>query len=117
MIRVATHSLYLPDGGYLHRMVVELEQGLVTAIYPLDGELENTSWLPGVIVLPPAPEAEWTFRSPEAFMGSENARFQSQQPLYHLLLQRALGRRAAYCPNFDFSRWQAADEIPHIQWL
>ena len=108
MKRVATHSVYLPDGGYLHRMVVELEQGIVTAIYPLDGELEDTSWLPGVIVLPPAPDVAWAFQS--------LPQLQPHTP-QQTLLQQALGRRAAYCADFDFSRWQAADETPHIQWL
>lgn len=109
MYRVASHSVYLPDVGYFHRMVVELEQGVVTAIYPLDGELECTSWLPGVIVIPPTPEAEWTFRLPDELVHSI--------PACSMLWQQALGRRAAYCADFDFSRWQAAGGTPHIQWL
>lgn len=109
MYRVASHSVYLPDAGYFHRMVVELEQGVVTAIYPLEGELENTSWLPGIIVIPPAPEAEWSFLAPDELAHSVTTR--------PMLWQQALGRRAAYCADFDFIHWQAAGGTPHIQWL
>ena len=112
MKRVASHSVYLPDGGYLYRMVLELEQGVVTGIYPLDGELENTSWLPGIIILPLAPEAAWRFLPPGQFVRSESSKTHPEA-----LMQQALGRRAAYCADFDFSCWQAVGGTQHIQWL
>ncbi len=112
MKRVATHAVYLPDAGYLRRMVVELEQGIVLRIYPLQGELEDTSWLPGLIVLPSRPEEVWQYDIPDAFSSTANLTAHNEE-----LMQRAIGRRAAYCASFDFSCWQAADGTPHIQWL
>lgn len=112
MKRVASHCIYLPDFGYLHQMVIELEQGVVTGIAPLLGEPADTSWLPGVIVLLPAPDVAWRFLSPDDFPCVAVAPQRAEQ-----IRQLSIGRRAAYCAAFDFSRWQAVGGTPHIQWL
>lgn len=49
--RFASHFLYLAGYGYFKMHVVEVEDGVPVAIYPLRGETEATEWLPGVIAL------------------------------------------------------------------
>ena len=57
--RFASHFLYVAGYGYLRMHVVEVEDGVPVAIYPLSGETEATEWLPGVIALLDAmPEEE-----------------------------------------------------------
>lgn len=51
MKRYASHFLYFPDHGCLNRHVVEMYESHVVRIFPLTEEVENTEWLPGVIVL------------------------------------------------------------------
>lgn len=112
MKRVAAHALYLPDVGYLRRMVVELDQGIALRVYPLQGELEDTLWLPGLLVLPSHPDKPFHYAAPESFPTSANGALYSEE-----VMQRAIGRKVAYCASFDFSRWRPADETLHIQWL
>ena len=112
MKRVAAHALYIPDVGYLRRMVVELDQGIALRVYPLQGEMEDTLWLPGLLVLPSHPDEPFHYAAPEPFPTSANGALYSKE-----LMQRAIGRRVAYCASFDFSRWRPADETLHIQWL
>ena len=57
MKRYASHFLFLPEYGYLRRQVVETEEGTIVRIFPLTEEVENTEWLPGVILLLPAADA------------------------------------------------------------
>lgn len=56
MKRYASHYLYLPEVGYLKQHAIEMEEGHVIRIFPLSEEIENTEWLPGVIVLLPESE-------------------------------------------------------------
>lgn len=112
MKRVAAHALYLPDVGYLRRMVVELDQGIALRLYPLQDELEDTLWLPGLLILPSHPDEPLHYAAPDSFPTSADGAVQSEE-----LMQRAIGRRVAYCASFDFSRWRPADETLHIQWL
>ena len=56
MKRYASHYLFLPGVGYLKQYAVEMEEGCVIRIFPLSEEIENTEWLPGVIVLLPESE-------------------------------------------------------------
>lgn len=51
MKRYASHFLFIPSYGYLKQYVVETEKGRVRHIFPLTQEVEDTEWLPGVIVL------------------------------------------------------------------
>ena len=49
--RYAAHYLYTPSSGYLKRYGVEMEGERLVRIFPVDGEMERTEWLPGVIRL------------------------------------------------------------------
>lgn len=51
MKRYASHFLFLPRYGYLRQFAVEMEGGHAVRIFPLSEEVENTEWLPGVILL------------------------------------------------------------------
>lgn len=53
MKRFAAHYVYMPGRGFLKRFVVETWEEGVVRLFPLTGEVENTEWLPGVIVLLP----------------------------------------------------------------
>lgn len=54
MKRFASHYVCLPGRGFLKRYVVEMRGGQIVRLFPLAEEVENTEWLPGVIVLVPA---------------------------------------------------------------
>ena len=54
MKRFASQYVCLPGRGFLKRYVVEMSGGQIVRLFPLTGEVENTEWLPGVIVLSPA---------------------------------------------------------------
>lgn len=58
MKRYASHFLFLPEYGYLRRQVVETEEGTIVRIFQLTEEVENTEWLPGVMLLLPAADAD-----------------------------------------------------------
>lgn len=49
MRRYASHWLYVPGQGYLKNQVVEVEGGCLLRFFPLEGELANTEWLPGLL--------------------------------------------------------------------
>lgn len=51
--RYASHYVFLPEAGYLRQHVVEVEDGYVVRVFPLEGETEDVEWLPGVISLFP----------------------------------------------------------------
>ena len=51
MKRFASHYLYVPTYGYFKQYVVEMEEGLVSRLFPLTEEVESAEWLPGVIAL------------------------------------------------------------------
>lgn len=51
MKRYASHFLFLPGYGYLRQFAVEMEGERAVRIFPLSEEVENTEWLPGVILL------------------------------------------------------------------
>lgn len=51
MKRYASHYLFLPGYGYLKQFSVETAGGRVMRMYPLPEEVEDTEWLPGVILL------------------------------------------------------------------
>lgn len=51
MKRYASHFLFLPGYGYLRQFAVETRKGRAVRIFPLSEEMENTEWLPGVILL------------------------------------------------------------------
>ncbi|WP_304696605.1 hypothetical protein [uncultured Bacteroides sp.] len=58
MKRYASHFLFLPGHGCLKQYVVEMGEGQgASRVFPLTEEVENTEWLPGVIVLLPFEEA------------------------------------------------------------
>ena len=58
MKRYASHFLFLPGHGCLKQYVVEMDEGQgASRVFPLTEEVENTEWLPGVIVLLPFEEA------------------------------------------------------------
>lgn len=58
MKRYASHLLFLPRYGYLERYAVEMKEGIVIRLFPLTEEVENTEWLPGVIALLSAEDAD-----------------------------------------------------------
>ncbi len=51
MKRYASHFLFLPGYGYLRQFAVEMEGERAVRLFPLSEEVENTEWLPGVILL------------------------------------------------------------------
>ena len=51
MKRYAAHYLFLPGTGFLKQFVVEMVNEQLTRVFPLEEEVENTEWLPGVIAL------------------------------------------------------------------
>ena len=54
MKRYASNFLFLPGHGCLKQYVVEMDEGQgASRVFPLTEEVENTEWLPGVIVLLP----------------------------------------------------------------
>lgn len=57
MRRVATHRIGdVITGEWLPVSVIELdERGYVSRMYPLQGEISHTEWLPGMILLSPFP--------------------------------------------------------------
>lgn len=59
MQRYASHYLYFPSFGYLKSYAVEVDAGRVIGFVPFSGEVEDTLWLPGIIVVAPA-DAVWT---------------------------------------------------------
>ena len=57
---IASHFLFLPGYGYLKMHAVEIDDGQVCRIFPLEGETEDTEWMPGVIALfPDGERGEW----------------------------------------------------------
>ena len=51
MKRFAAHYLYLQGYGYLKQCAVEVDSDKVVSISPCMAEVENTEWLPGVLML------------------------------------------------------------------
>lgn len=51
MRRYASHYLMHPSAGLLKQQVVEVEQGVAVGHFPLQEEIEDVEWLPGVIAL------------------------------------------------------------------
>ncbi|WP_300813464.1 hypothetical protein [uncultured Bacteroides sp.] len=49
--RYAAHYLRLPDSHFLRQHVVEVENGCVVRMFPLNEEIEDVEWLPGLIAL------------------------------------------------------------------
>lgn len=116
MRRYASHLIYLPDAGCLRQMVVEMEGEFVVQIYPLTEEVADTSWLPGVIILPASEDEVVHFNSLRQMATTPSVTLPESEVLvhYNILVK---GRRAAYCAHFNFTSFQPADETPHIQWL
>ncbi len=51
MKRYASHLLFFPAYGYVEQYAIEMREGQVVRIFPLEEEIESTEWLPGIIVL------------------------------------------------------------------
>lgn len=51
MKRFAAHYLYLQGLGYLKQYAVEVDNDKVVGLSPCMAEVENTEWLPGVLML------------------------------------------------------------------
>ena len=49
--RIASNEVLTPEGRCLKQQVVELADGVVFRLYPLEMELANTEWLQGRMVL------------------------------------------------------------------
>ncbi len=49
MRRYASHYVHVPGRGYLRNHVVEVEVGRMLRVFPLEGEMADTQWLPGVL--------------------------------------------------------------------
>lgn len=49
MRRYASHYVYVSGRGYLKNHGVEVEAGHAVRIFPLEGEMADTEWLPGVL--------------------------------------------------------------------
>ena len=68
--RFASHLLYLPKYGFLQKYVVELENGVPTTLFPLPGELESTTWLPGAMALLTATPKQYDILVPQTLLNS-----------------------------------------------
>lgn len=53
MKRYAAQYLFVAGQGYLKMMVAEVRDGYVVSLFSLKEEVENTEWLPGVLLLIP----------------------------------------------------------------
>lgn len=53
MKRYAAQYLFVAGQGYLKMMVAEVRDGYVVSLFSLKKEVENTEWLPGVLLLIP----------------------------------------------------------------
>lgn len=53
MKRYAAQYLFVAGQGYLKMMVAEVKDGNVVSLFSLKEEVENTEWLPGVLLLIP----------------------------------------------------------------
>ena len=49
--RIASNEVVTPEGQCLKQQVVELTDGVVSRLYPLEMEQANTEWLRGRLVL------------------------------------------------------------------
>ena len=49
--RIASNEVVTPEGQCLKQQVVELSDGVVSRLYPLETEQANTEWLQGRLVL------------------------------------------------------------------
>ena len=54
--RIASSEVITPDGNCLTRYVIELSEGCVTKLYPLQQELPFTEWFQGRVVLTQSPD-------------------------------------------------------------
>lgn len=106
MTRYASHYLYLPSYGFLKHHLVEVEGGVVTRLLPFSGEVEDTQWLPGIIVL----HADDGLLSSASF---PPAYFQVDTVLTHLPDEFELWPTPCYLywlTPFDFLTWQPVGE-------
>ena len=55
--RYAAHFAYVTPGVRHKLHAVEVEEGTVTGLFPLQGEEESTEWLGGIIILSPSGQA------------------------------------------------------------
>lgn len=55
--RYAAHFVYVALGVRHKLHAVEVEEGAVTGLFPLQGEEESTEWLGGIIILSPSKRA------------------------------------------------------------
>lgn len=105
MKRVASHYIYVPEEGYLRQTAIEMEQGRVVRLFPLEGEPEDTLWLPGVVALVTSEMLPLSFCSGPVCSFSVD------------LSRRMVGRKALYYSAFDFNCWQPAYGTLHTQLL
>ena len=49
--RIASNEVETPEGRCLRQQVIELTDGVVSRLYPLERELANTEWLRGRLIL------------------------------------------------------------------
>lgn len=49
--RYAAHYVHVPGRGYVRLQGVEVEEGRVVRLFPLEGETSRTEWLPGVLTI------------------------------------------------------------------
>ena len=49
--RIAFNEVMNPEGQCLKQYVVELTDGVVSSLYPLETELANTEWMQGRLIL------------------------------------------------------------------
>ena len=55
--RYAAHFVYAAPGVCHKLHAVEVEEGVVTGLFPLQGETESTEWLGGILILSPLGQA------------------------------------------------------------
>lgn len=82
MRRLASNYIYLPELCFLKRYVIEVDAGRVLRLFPLIEEVEDTEWLPGVIVLLPngMPAERVSFHDATCLPDSVSAEVMSMLP-------------------------------------
>lgn len=108
-MRYSSHLLFLPKYGYLKQYVVEMEEGCVKNIFPLTHEVEDTQWLPGILIVFPTLDINHEFE--------HTLSFKAIDVLPPLMLESCRGQYLFWASSFDSSKMQFVAGIRHRRLL
>ena len=109
MKRYASHLLFLPRYGYIRQHVVELENGCVRHIFPFTHEVEDTQWMPGIMIILPTLDIEQEIR--------KELLLKKIDVLSLPVVEACCGQYLCWCFPFDFSKMQFFAETRHTRLL